>query len=199
MNPVAATWTARASAALFLVAVAAAAGCSSGAVGPSTPGPVTSRAQGGAARAALSSCASYGGARSCHYITVYASGAQAFHGTDVVPNPQTCTTVLAADASDDGGEVLLSAPVFMSDPTAAVNLYLDNYHGPGTYSLGGGSDARITFTIGGTQYTPVDSSSAVTAIASQDGSVSVTFSKLASDADQSRTISGTAQFTCKNT
>lgn len=202
MNTSTTTQATRTIAALCLLAVGAAtASCSSGAAvgaaGPDAQGPGSAGSQGGRAGRALSSCASYGGTKSCHYVTVSASGARAFHGTDVVPNPQTCTAVLAADASANGGEVQLSAPVFLSGPAAAFNLFLNNYHGPGTYSQRG-NDANITFLIGSTEYISNGPSSAVTAVAGPDGSVSVTFSKLASGSDPSRTISGTARFTCKN-
>jgi hypothetical protein len=39
---------------------------------------------------------------------------------------------------------------------------------------------------------------AISAVAAADGSVSASFSKLPSAADPARTISGKAQFTCRN-
>lgn len=170
---------------LAVLTVAAASGCAGG---------------GGATRAgggAPGSCASYPGAKSCYHVTVTASGAQAFDGTDTVPNQQACQAILARDAGGDGGEVQLSVPVFLSGPTAAFSAFLDRYHGPGTYSTAA-SDAGVQFVIGTTEYDPAGPDSAVSAATDAAGSVSVTFTKLVSAADPSRTISGRATFTCQD-
>jgi hypothetical protein len=88
--------------------------------------------------------------------------------------------------------------VFLTGPSAgAFTVFLDSYHGPGTYSLAG-NDASVMFLIGSTQYSATGSGSAFSAAAGADGSVAVSFTKLASGAAQARTISGSAQFTCKN-
>jgi len=183
------------------------AGCASGGngSGPNGAGPTShgsgsggvGSGSGGSSGAVLSSCSSYPGAKSCNFITVSATGAQAFHGTDTVPNQQICASVLTQNASANGGEVQLSAPVFLTGPTAAFNLFLDKYHGPGTYSLTG-NDASIVFLIGATQYSATGAGAAISAVASADGSVSVSFTRLASGSDPTKTISGKAQFSCKN-
>ncbi len=126
-----------------------------------------------------------------------ASGAQNFHGTDTVPNQQACGSVLAQDASANGGEVQLSAPTFVTGPVGAFTVFLDSYHGPGTYTLAS-NDASVMVLIGNTQYSATGAGSTISAVAAADGSVSVSFTKLASSAGSSQTISGHAQFTCQN-
>lgn len=185
---------------LILMLGAALAGCGSGNSSPissAAPGPASSSAGAGSGNGALASCSSYPGAKSCYFLTVIAAGAQAFHGTDTMPNEETCGAVLSHDAASNAGEVQLSAPVFITGPVAAFYTYLDKYHGPGTYTTAG-SDADVRFLIGTTEYDASGSSSAVRAVAGANGSVSVTFTKLAGSAGPAKTISGHAQFTCRN-
>lgn len=184
---------ARVAAVSFTVMIGAwLAGCSSG--GATSGGAPAATAPAGGA---LSSCSSYPGAKSCHFITVTAAGAQTFHGTDTVPNQQACSSVLAQNSSSHSNEVQLSAPVFLTGPAAAFNVFLDSYHGPGTYSSAS-NDVSIVFLIGPTQYSSPGPGGSISAVASTDGSVSVSFTKLASGSDASKTISGHAQFTCRN-
>ncbi len=103
--------------------------------------------------------------------------------------------MLARLAGSNAGEVHFSVPVFLTGPVAAFDAYLDRYHGPGAYSTAS-NDASVTFIIGTVVY---GSASAVSAVAAADGSVSVRFTRLVSSAGPAKTISGQAQFTCRNT
>jgi hypothetical protein len=186
---------------LILMLGAALTGCGPGNGSPvssAAPGPATRPAGAGSGSSALASCSSYPGAKSCYFLTVTAAGAQAFHGTDTIPNLEPCGAVLSHDAASNAGEVQLSAPVFITGPVAAFYTYLDKYHGPGTYTTAG-SDADVQFLLGTEQYDASGSGSAVTAVAGANGSVSVTFTKLAGSAGPAKNISGHAQFTCRNT
>jgi len=128
---------------------------------------------------------------------VTASGAKSFHGTDILPNQSTCSSVLGRNAASNGGEVQLNVLSFGSSrPAGAFQLSLDNYKGPGTYTLTA-NDANITFLLGTSQYNN-SSASTISAVAQSDDSVSVNFSMLVNGADQSQKVSGHAQFTCGN-
>jgi len=192
-----------AAAAALLVSGALVTGCGSASGGPANPGPGNQQPgnQGAAnptpAASTLASCSSYPGAKSCYLITVTAAGARAFHGTDTVPNSTACPDVLAGKAGTNAGEVQLSAPVFLTGPVAAFDVYLDRYHGPGVYSTAS-QDASVMFLIGSSEYSDSGAGSAVSARAGADGSVSVVFTKLASSATPNATITGQAQFTCRN-
>ena len=91
----------------------------------------------------------------------------------------------------------LSAPTFITGPNAAFSLYLEQYHGPGVYSSAS-NDACVMFLIGSSEYGMSGSGGAVSARAAADGSVSIVFTNLASSAASAATLTGQAQFTCRN-
>ncbi|GAC1338496.1 MAG: hypothetical protein NVSMB29_04370 [Candidatus Dormibacteria bacterium] len=202
---------------LLIVPVATACGgtAPAGGGGSTTPGgggltsaPAFTLPGGGAGGSSL--CRFGGGGDSaCYTATLTVTGATSVSGSVTTPqlNRGSCQTWMskfAAGSSDRGVEL----PGVTLSNGAGFSASLEGWKGPGSYPLGSrAGTSYLTFggnggvTANGVLYSgPVagaTKTAAATAVVQADGSFTVTFSDLADSNNPSRTVSGSAAYTCK--
>lgn len=149
-----------------------------------------------------------GGNSACYTATLTATGATSVSGSATTPQPdrgscQTWMSKFAAGSSDHGIEL---PGITLSDGTA-FSANLEGWKGPGSYPLGLTEPSHLSFggsgglLVNGVDYTgPVAGAAQMataTADVQADGSFTITFSNLADSDSPSRTVSGSAVYTCK--
>lgn len=204
---------------LLIVSVATACGStapSSGGAGgtPAGGGGESASAPGftlpGGGAGASSACGSGGGGNSaCYTGTLTVTGATSVTGSATTPqfdrgSCQNWMSKFAAGSSDRGVEL---PGITLSNGTVSFSSGLVGWQGPGSYPLQITGTSHLTFggsggvIANGAVYTgPVagaTQTATATAVVRADGSFTITFSNLADSNDPSRTVSGTAVYTCK--
>jgi hypothetical protein len=141
-------------------------------------------------------------------VTLTVTGDQHLHGTMQMSEQYSCRQFLAKKAA--GGTEVPLPQIALNNFKDSFEASLEGWKGPGTYKLQSphNNTSFISVgnlggvTVGRQNYsTPVQGETKpanVTAVVTANGAISITFSNLALNGQPSRTVSGHAQYSCKN-
>jgi hypothetical protein len=177
-------------------------------IGLVVPSVATAAATKHVKRDSTQKCYTGPGIASCYTMTLTVTGDQSLHGTTQMSEQYSCRQFLSKTAA--GGTEVPLPILSLNNFKDHFNASLEGWKGPGTYNLQSPHNNtsfisvgnRGGVTVGRLNYsTPVQGEkkpAKVTAVVTANGAVSITFSNLALNGHPSRTVSGHAQYSCKN-
>jgi hypothetical protein len=139
-------------------------------------------------------------------MTLTTSGAVTLRGSSSMPEDARCDRYLSSVAG--GGTEVPLPTLSVNDYKDELTVNLEGWKGPGTYPLakrlneGTASYASVSLTVGSTKtYGTLEAGAKPatgSAVVRSDGSVTVTFKGLAAYGHASKTVSGTAKYSCQD-